>query len=154
MAVETQPEIAPSGRGPAAPRPATPWWMRPGVHTGLIGAVIGYFLGHLLGNFLSSGYAQNSLSDSNDVPIVLGYALAVIGWLAGLGVFNDLLRTTREREHEGGMATPDLFSDFNGIPKGVDKTEFQKTSAPILEKIAKELGPHAVKILGLVRSIK
>jgi TRAP-type transport system periplasmic protein len=40
------------------------------------------------------------------------------------------------------------------IVEGVDKTEFQKTSAPILEKIAKELGPHAVKILGLVRSIK
>ena len=40
------------------------------------------------------------------------------------------------------------------IVEGVDKTEFQKTSAPILEKITKELGPHAVKILGLVRSIK
>src|SRR4051812_41435848 len=40
------------------------------------------------------------------------------------------------------------------IVDGVDKTEFQKTSAPILEKIAKDLGPHAVKILGLVRSIK
>ena len=40
------------------------------------------------------------------------------------------------------------------IVDGVDKTEFQKTSAPILEKIAKELGPHAVKILGLVRGIK
>src|SRR6266700_3986584 len=38
------------------------------------------------------------------------------------------------------------------IVDGIDKTEFQKTSAPILEKITKELGPHAVKILGLVRS--
>src|SRR5487761_84450 len=94
MAVETQPETAqPSGRGPAATGPGKPWWMRPAIHTGLIGAVIGYLLGHLLGNFLSSGYLQNGLSDSNDVPIVLGYALATIGWLAGLGVFNDLLRT-------------------------------------------------------------
>src|SRR5215472_18064037 len=93
MAIETQPEKAqPSGRGPAEPRPVKSWWLRPAVHTGLIGAVIGYFLGHLLGNFLSSGYAQNALSDSNDVPIVLGYALAVLGWLAGLGVFNDLFR--------------------------------------------------------------
>src|SRR5438067_10625336 len=41
-------------------------------------------------------------------------------------LIDDLLRTTREREHEGGMATPDLFSDFNGIPKGVDKTEFYR----------------------------
>jgi cytochrome c oxidase subunit I len=94
MAVEIQPETAqPSGGGPPAAGLATSYWLRPGIHTGLIGAVIGYLLGHLLGNFLSSGYGQNALSDSNDVPIVLGYALATIGWLAGLGVFNDLLRT-------------------------------------------------------------
>lgn len=39
-------------------------------------------------------------------------------------LIDDLLRASREREHEAGEATPDLFSDFNGIPKGVDKTEF------------------------------
>jgi adenine-specific DNA-methyltransferase len=39
-------------------------------------------------------------------------------------LIDDLLRETREREHESGVTTPDLFSDFNGIPKGVDKTEF------------------------------
>src|SRR6266550_9315628 len=39
-------------------------------------------------------------------------------------LIDDLLRTTREREHETGELTPDLFSDFNGIPKGVDKTDF------------------------------
>jgi len=39
-------------------------------------------------------------------------------------LIDDLLRATREREHESGDLTPDLFSDFNGIPKGVDKTEF------------------------------
>jgi hypothetical protein len=69
-----------------------PWWLRPGAHVGVIGAVVGYILGHLLGNFLSSAYAQNALSDSNDVPIVLGYAFGTLGWLAGLGVFNDLGR--------------------------------------------------------------
>src|SRR5215831_3707798 len=37
---------------------------------------------------------------------------------------DDLLRTTKEHEHDSGELTPDLFSDFNGIPKGVDKTEF------------------------------
>ena len=66
--------------------------MRPAIHTGLLGAVLGYLLGHWLGNFLASGYQQLALSDSNDMPIVLGYALGVVGWLAGLGVFNDLLR--------------------------------------------------------------
>ena len=39
-------------------------------------------------------------------------------------LIDDLLRTTREREHDEGALTPDLFADFNGIPKGVDKTEF------------------------------
>ena len=39
-------------------------------------------------------------------------------------LIDDLLRATKEREHEGGQLTPDLFADFNGIPKGVDKTEF------------------------------
>src|SRR5258705_11917382 len=39
-------------------------------------------------------------------------------------LIDDLLRTTKEREHEAGTLTPDLFADFNGIPTGVDKTEF------------------------------
>src|SRR5674476_1581556 len=39
-------------------------------------------------------------------------------------LIDDLLRETKEREHEAGQTTPDLFADFNGIPKGVDKTEF------------------------------
>src|SRR5260370_16962000 len=37
---------------------------------------------------------------------------------------DELLRETREREHEAGQTTPDLFADFNGIPQGVDKTHF------------------------------
>src|SRR5690348_10563342 len=39
-------------------------------------------------------------------------------------LIDDLLRTSKERAHDEGMLTPDLFADFNGIPKGVDKTEF------------------------------
>ncbi|HOV18128.1 MAG TPA: site-specific DNA-methyltransferase, partial [Ottowia sp.] len=39
-------------------------------------------------------------------------------------LIDDLLRSSKAREHEAGQATPDLFADFNGIPKGVDKTEF------------------------------
>ena len=37
---------------------------------------------------------------------------------------DELLRESKEREHEAGQVTADLFSDFNGIPKGIDKTEF------------------------------
>ncbi|MDP2334819.1 MAG: site-specific DNA-methyltransferase [Reyranella sp.] len=39
-------------------------------------------------------------------------------------LIDDLLRSTKERAHEAGDLTPDLFADFNGIPKGADKTEF------------------------------
>jgi len=39
-------------------------------------------------------------------------------------LIDDLLRTSKESEHEAGQLTPDLFADFNGMPKGVDKTEF------------------------------
>ena len=39
-------------------------------------------------------------------------------------LIDDLLRQTRESQHDAGMLTPDLFADFNGIPKGADKTEF------------------------------
>jgi cytochrome c oxidase subunit I len=98
MAIETQPERA-YGAGDSAPgaRRARPWWMRPAIHTAIVGAVIGYLIGHLLGNFLASSnvateYPNLVLSDSSDWPIVLGYAFAVVGWVAGLGVFNDLVR--------------------------------------------------------------
>src|SRR5690348_12620293 len=111
MAIEIQPgagRMQPVAGGPESSRP---WWMRPAIHTGLIGAVIGYFLGHWLGNALSYDYAQNALSDTNDVPIVLGYVLGTVGWLAGLGVFNDLGRMMlgkplRDIEHApaGGLA--------------------------------------------------
>jgi adenine-specific DNA-methyltransferase len=37
---------------------------------------------------------------------------------------DDLLRQTREEDYKSGKTMPDLFADFNGIPKGVDKTEF------------------------------
>jgi adenine-specific DNA-methyltransferase len=39
-------------------------------------------------------------------------------------LIDDLLRQTREDRHEAGEQEADLFADFNGIPKGVDKTEF------------------------------
>jgi cytochrome c oxidase subunit I len=98
MAIETQPERAQgAGGGGRASRRARPWWMRPAIHTAIVGAVIGYLIGHLLGNVLESSnvateYPNLALSDSSDWPIVLGYAFAIVGWVAGLGVFNDLLR--------------------------------------------------------------
>jgi cytochrome c oxidase subunit I len=114
MAVETTPgagRIEPAGGEPAGPGRARPWWMRPAVHTGLLGAVIGYLLGHWLGNLLASGYEQVHFGDQNDMAIVLGYAFGTVGWLAGLGIFNDLGRLMLgkplpdiEQATEGGLA--------------------------------------------------
>jgi cytochrome c oxidase subunit I len=100
MAIETQPERAQGSGGgsPAHGNGGRPWWQRPAIHTAIIGAVIGYVVGHLLGNYLTGAtgaanqYPNVALSDSEDWPIVLGYVLAVVGWFAGLGVFNDIFR--------------------------------------------------------------
>ncbi len=40
------------------------------------------------------------------------------------------------------------------IVKDVDKKGFQDISKPIQDKLAKQLGPHAVKVLELVRNVK
>ena len=39
-------------------------------------------------------------------------------------LIDDLLRQTKEQDYKSGKIMADLFSDFNGIPKDVDKTEF------------------------------
>jgi cytochrome c oxidase subunit 1 len=120
MAIETTPEQAQGAGGgdSAGQLRQRAWWQRPAIHTAFAGAVIGYLLGHLLGNYLigsgSSLYPNVKLSDSRDWPIVLGYVLAVVGWVAGLGVFNDVFRqmlgrpvngsNTQEAETQGGLA--------------------------------------------------
>jgi TRAP-type transport system periplasmic protein len=40
------------------------------------------------------------------------------------------------------------------VVEKVDKSGFEKAARPIQDQLATELGPHAVKILGLVRSVK
>jgi TRAP-type transport system periplasmic protein len=40
------------------------------------------------------------------------------------------------------------------VVDNVDKTGFAKDAAPIQDQLAKELGPHAIKILELVRNVK
>ncbi len=101
MAIETEPGTIkqPGGGAPAGERSARAWWMRPAIHTGLLGAVVGYIFGHWLGNYWASPgvgspaqYQQIPTADANDFAIVLGYTFMVLGWLIGLGVFNDLFR--------------------------------------------------------------
>ncbi|MFY9889966.1 MAG: cbb3-type cytochrome c oxidase subunit I [Streptosporangiaceae bacterium] len=115
MAIETQPERAQGAGGgdPLAGHNPRPWWRRPAIHTAIIGAIIGYVLGHLLGDFLTgatgsaSQYPNIALSDSEDWPIVLGYVLAIVGWLAGLGVFNDILSQIVGRPTASGSGLPE-----------------------------------------------
>ncbi len=94
MAIEIHPETLqqPGGGAPGPVPKQRAWWLRPAMHTALIGAVLGYVLGHWLGNYVASGYQQVAGADSDDFPIVLGYAFGIVGWLAGLGVFNDVGR--------------------------------------------------------------
>jgi TRAP-type C4-dicarboxylate transport system substrate-binding protein len=40
------------------------------------------------------------------------------------------------------------------VVENVDKSGFMKAAAPIQDQLAAELGPHAVKILKLVREVK
>ena len=116
MAIETTPgadRIQPVGGEPGGPARVRPWWMKPAAHTGLIGAVIGYLIGNWLGWLVQStsgGFAQG-LGDTRDWPVVLGYLFGTVGWLAGLGIFNDLGRLMigkplADIEHapEGGLA--------------------------------------------------
>jgi cytochrome c oxidase subunit 1 len=119
MAIEIQPERAqPTGGGPEIAGAARrPWWLRPGAHFGVIGAVIGYFVGHWLGDLIGGDFVRSSLADTNDVAIVLGYAIGVLGWLAGLGVFNDLGRLMlgkplAEEPRLLGVAEPGLGKYF------------------------------------------
>lgn len=39
-------------------------------------------------------------------------------------LIDELLRESRQSEHDAGQISADLFSDFDGIPKDADKTEF------------------------------
>jgi adenine-specific DNA-methyltransferase len=41
-------------------------------------------------------------------------------------LIDDLKGRTKEREFGSGQLTMDMFADFNGIPKGADKTEFYR----------------------------
>jgi adenine-specific DNA-methyltransferase len=39
-------------------------------------------------------------------------------------LIDDLLRQSQQQETQGKPVQPDLFADFNGIPEGVDRTDF------------------------------
>ena len=63
-------------------------WLRPNVLWAMAGGVVGYLIGHWLGNVIASGYQQVQATAQNDVAIVLGLSLGVLGWMAGIGALN------------------------------------------------------------------
>ena len=115
MAIETQPQSAqvPGGGGPGATPKQRNFWLSPGIHTAVIGAVAGYFLGHWLGNFIGSGYQQVPFSDDNDFAIVLGFSFLILGWLIGLGVFDDVVRQMLGRQ----IRSADHIANVVGMAK-------------------------------------
>jgi cytochrome c oxidase subunit I len=60
-------------------------WLRPHLLWAMVGGVLGYLIGHWLGNVIASGYLQTQSNGLNDVAIVLGLSLGVLGWMAGIG---------------------------------------------------------------------
>jgi cytochrome c oxidase subunit 1 len=93
MAIAQQPrQPQPGGVDPTPPLRRRSWWARPAIHTALLGAVIGYIVGHWLGVQVAGGYLHVAEGDTNDMALVLGYLFATLGWLGGLGVFNDVFR--------------------------------------------------------------
>ena len=101
MAIGSQPDSASGVGDPSPAHKQRNFWLGQGIHTAVIGAFIGYIFGHWLGNYVGSGYQQVGLSDDNDLAIVLGLAFLIVGWLIGLGVFNDLGRQMLGRPVNG-----------------------------------------------------
>jgi cytochrome c oxidase subunit I len=118
MAIEATPgadRVQPVGGEPGGPGRVKAWWQRPAVHTGLIGAIIGFLIGNnVLGPLIQStsgGFAQG-LGDTRDWPVVLGYLFGTVGWLAGMGIFNDIFRLM------AGKPLPDIeHAPVGGLAK-------------------------------------
>ena len=59
------------------------------VLTAAVLAAVGYYLGHMLGGVFDGGsLSYVTATGQNDISLVFGYLFAVIGFFAGLGVFN------------------------------------------------------------------
>jgi cytochrome c oxidase subunit 1 len=82
----------------------------------------GYALGHWLGSHIGSNSSAQTETDQDDVAILLGLALSIVGWMAGLGFFNYPLgriigrpATLREREDHGAWRYFRLCTDHKVV---------------------------------------
>jgi cytochrome c oxidase subunit 1 len=92
MAIDVELEAEPGEPQRLVPvvheRKRRPAWLGQHLGTAIVLAVGGYALGHLIGNSIASNYASVTGSGENDVAIVLGFALALVGWYLGIGALN------------------------------------------------------------------
>ncbi len=85
----------PPGRGRGFRLPPI---LGPNVVRALAFAVIGYFIGHWFGNALTDHYQQVVNSGDNNVSIIVGYLVGVIGWIGGIGALSYPLSKMTGRE--------------------------------------------------------
>jgi TRAP-type C4-dicarboxylate transport system substrate-binding protein len=72
----------------------------------------------------------------------------------GAGAADEVRKKSRAGPEARADSAEKLKTMGVKVVDGVDKTGFIKAAAPIQDQLAKELGPHAVKILELVRNVK
>jgi cytochrome c oxidase subunit 1 len=65
-----------------------PWWPHPNILTGILLGAGGYALGHFLGNAIAGNWARFGNTNMNDVSLIIGYLVATLGFLAGIGALN------------------------------------------------------------------
>ncbi len=92
----------------SAPAPRTGWrqFMGFNVLTGIALGIGGWFLGYFIGNHIHGGGLTyySTEAGQNDVSILLGYFLGVVGFLVGLGFANYPLQADAGRSAEPGRA--------------------------------------------------
>jgi cytochrome c oxidase subunit 1 len=94
MSAETQAMVDVTGAS-VRPRPGI---LTPNALWALCGGAGGYALGHWFGNIIAANQAVVQDNGQNNVAVVLGLSIGVVGWLAGAGMFNYPLAKMAGRE--------------------------------------------------------
>src|ERR1700689_7396 len=85
MSLDTRAIVDPA---PAESTRTRSGFMSPNAVWALAGGAGGYALGHFCGNVIAANQVVVQGDGQNNVAVVLGLSFAVLGWLAGAGMFN------------------------------------------------------------------